>query len=171
MARETSSLAIIGALITSLFVTGCAANAIGNMTGTVIQGETSGSININFDAVTFPSENLGSGQFNIELTNISGDGINIILAAKNPSGATLTTQFPLGSYVIDGNANQFLGSVAFAGLQVASIMGSSGGFNLLDFQIGVDASGNPAVGLIAGEFSVTLAGGGTVSGDFQKSFF
>ena len=171
MAMETSSLRLTVLTLCALVFASCANNAIGSMSGTIIQGETSGSVNINFDAITFPSENLGSGQFNIELTNISGDGINIILTAKNPNGATLETQFPLGSYIIDGASNQFLGSVAFAGIDVANIVGSAGGFNLTDFKLGVDGSGNPAVGLIAGNFSVTLSGGGSVSGSFEKSFF
>lgn len=149
--------------------TACNQSFPGNISGKITQDGTSASIDVNFTSLSFPST-TASNTLLIKLSNASGHEIQFTLAAKNTSGANLAAQFPTGSYIIDGSTNQFSGTLPFVSTQTTDVTSTNGIFNLTSFQVGTDASGNPAVAIIAATFELNLEGGGILDGSLEKDF-
>ncbi len=158
----------MGLLGICLVLLGCA-NIIGSLEGLVIADGQSANVNVKFSAINFPTSS-GQDVLNIRLSNVSDDEVTLSLSPKNPDGVTLTARFSIGQYVIDGTNNQFSGSILFVGSSKADIVGTGGFFNLTSLQLSQAAAGSAAISVVAGNFSVDLQGGGSVTGDFEEAF-
>ena len=152
-----------------LLAMSCNQSQVGNMTGLVTQNGVSNNISVSFSSLTFPTTSSNT-TFIIELSNLSDHLATFTLNSPNPSGSDLSSLFPTGIYAIASNGNSFTATVPFQGTSTTSITGLDGQLQLTVLQFGQDSSGNPAVAMITGEYTVDLENNGFVQGSFEADF-